>query len=165
VRDEAPEGFVWVQHEEWGLAPLPPSNLPYDDGVPSESNWHRLAVNLLIESLNYCWREPSDFFAGGNMGLYFSTEQIRKRDFRGPDFFFVAGVERYRPRHYWAAWDEDGRSPDVIVELNSPSKAEDNRFTKKDIYENTLKVGEYYLYDPATEQLEGWRLGQGGVTS
>ena len=35
---------------EW-QPPSPPDNLSFDDGKPLESNRHRIAMNLLIQSL------------------------------------------------------------------------------------------------------------------
>ena len=31
-----------------GFSPSPPQDLPYDDGKPLESEWHRIEMNLLI---------------------------------------------------------------------------------------------------------------------
>lgn len=42
-----------------------------------ETGWHRMQMDLLIESLLYYWRERNDFFVGGNMFLYYSTEQAQ----------------------------------------------------------------------------------------
>jgi Uma2 family endonuclease len=153
------EEWVTVTREETILVPVPPRNLPEEDDQNLESDWHRLAINLLIESLRYYWRARHDFFVGGNMFLYFSEEQVRKKDYRGPDFFFVGDVDGDRPRRFWAIWDEEGRGPDVILELLSPTTAEQDRTTKKDIYASKLRVPEYFLYDPETKGLEGWRLG------
>jgi Uma2 family endonuclease len=140
--------------------PTPPQNLPETDGIPLESDWHRLAMNLLIEVVRYFFRERTDFFAGGNMFIYFSSRQARDRDFRGPDFFYVSGVELDRDRPYWAVWDEDGRYPDVIIELSSPSTTEEDHTTKFRIYERTFHTREYFIYDPDTQLLEGWRLNE-----
>ncbi len=147
------------------VAPLP---APFDvlatlplvetDGVPLETPWHRMAINLLIEAIVYFFRDRNDFFVGGNMFIYYSVQQVRNRDFCGPDFFFVQDVERNRERMWWAIWDEGGRFPDVIIELLSPSTAELDRTTKRTPYERTFRTPEYFLYDPDTNQLEGWRL-------
>jgi Uma2 family endonuclease len=153
------EKLITVTREEKILAPIPPQNLPEEDDQNLESDWHRLAINLLIESLRYYWRDRHDFFVGGNMFLYFSEEQVRKKDYRGPDFFFVGDVDGDRPRSFWAVWDEDGKGPDVILELLSPTTAEEDRTTKKNLYASKLRVPEYFLYDPETKGLEGWRLG------
>jgi hypothetical protein len=99
---------------------------------------------------------------GGNMFLYYTVNESRQRRFRGPDFFFVDEVDGQRPRLWWAVWDEDGRYPDVIMELLSPSTAETDRTVKKRLYEQTFHTQEYFCYDPAGELLEGWRLGSGG---
>lgn len=138
--------------------PLPQVELIETDGEPLESEWHRLAMNVLIESLKHHLRHRQDFYAGGNMFMYFSVAQARNRDFRGPDFFYVHHVNRLPPRPYWAVWEEGGRYPDVVIELLSPSTAVVDRTTKKAIYEQVFHTAEYYCYEPATELLEGWRL-------
>src|SRR5689334_20628368 len=93
-------------------------DLPSEDGVPMETNWHRAAMILLIESLEYHWRDRRDFFVGGNMFIYFSTKQVFNKDFRGPDVFVVKNVAPNCDRRSWVVWNE-GKFPDVIVELTS----------------------------------------------
>ncbi|MGQ4806967.1 hypothetical protein NKDENANG_00305 [Candidatus Entotheonellaceae bacterium PAL068K] len=138
---------------------LPQVELIDSDGEPLDSEWHRFAINVLIESLlSHLLQQRDDFYVGGNMFVYFSEEQARNRDFRGPDFFFVDHVNRTPMRRYWAVWQEGGRYPDMIVELLSPSTAVEDRTVKKAIYEQIFHTSEYYCYDPYTQQLEGWRL-------
>ncbi len=139
---------------------LPPTDLPETDGQPLESAWHRDCMNLLIESVRVRLAGRKDYYVGGNMFIYFSSEQARNRDYKGPDFFFVQGpdVDHDRPRPYWAVWDENGRYPNVIIELTSPTTAEIDRTTKKDIYERIFRAPEYFIYDPLSQTLEGWRL-------
>ena len=67
--------------------PVPPTDLIFDDGEPLESNRHRIAMNALIRSMLVALPERNDYFAGGNMFVYYSSTQARNRDFRGPDFF------------------------------------------------------------------------------
>jgi Uma2 family endonuclease len=141
---------------------FPPDELLIsDDGVPMDSDWHRIEICLLVELVGQQFATRNDFFAGGDMFIYFSEEQARNRDFRGPDFFFVWGASPMPLRPYWAIWKEGGRYPDVIVELLSPSTEEEDRTTKKDVYEKTFRTSEYYLYEPDEKKLEGWRLAQG----
>jgi Uma2 family endonuclease len=137
---------------------LPPERLPETDGVPLETPWHRDAMNLLIELVRCRLQGRHDFFVGGHMFIYYSMRQVRTREYRGPDFFFVKEVDGTRPRDYWAVWEEEGRYPDVIVELLSPTTAREDRTTKKRLYEQTFRTPEYFCYDPETRQLEGWRL-------
>jgi len=78
---------------------IPDIDLPYEDGEPLESNWHRLQINLLGDMLHQHWPEHTDYFAGGNMFVYYSLyslEQARTRDYKGPDFFVVLGVDGAR---------------------------------------------------------------------
>ena len=139
--------------------PLPPTDLPYDDGEPLESNRHRLAMNTLIWSIQQAWTDRNDFFCGGNMFIYFSTAQVRNQDFRGPDFFVVLNIDGSYSRESWIVWEEGGRYPDVIVELLSPSTAEVDFGKKKDIYEQTFRTPDYFVFDPFDPtSLRGWHL-------
>ncbi|HEY6724872.1 MAG TPA: Uma2 family endonuclease [Polyangiaceae bacterium] len=137
----------------------PPSSatLVCDDGEPMESARHRQQMTVLIESLEHAWRERSDFYVGGNMFLYFSEVQARNNDFRGPDVFVVTDTTR-RERRAWVVWEEDGRAPDVIIELLSPKTEAVDRGEKMRIYARSLKVGEYFLYDPFSHVFEGYDL-------
>ncbi|GAB4383994.1 MAG: Uma2 family endonuclease [Elainellaceae cyanobacterium] len=143
---------------EWEF-PEPPTDLIFDDGEPLESNRHRIAINVLIDSTLQAFPSKTDFFTGGNMFVYYSREQAMNRDFRGPDFFVVLDVDGSRERQGWVTWEENGRYPDVIVELMSPSTARIDKTVKKDLYAQTFHTLDYYLYDPFNPaSLEGWHL-------
>jgi Uma2 family endonuclease len=138
---------------------LPPTELIYDDGEPMESNRHRIAMNLLINSLEQEFMERDDFFVGGNMFIYYSTAQVKNQDFRGPDFFLVLDTHRDNSRKAWVVWNENGRYPDVIIELMSPSTAKIDKNDKKKLYQKVFKTREYYIFDPfEPSSLQGWRL-------
>jgi len=148
--------------EVWIPAP-PPTDLVFDDGVPLESNRHRIAMNVLIASLHEALAPREDYFTGGNMFVYYSTEQIRNRDFRGPDFFAVLNVDGNKERQGWVLWEEGGKYPDVIVELMSPSTANVDVGSKKIIYEQIFRTKDYFVYDPFdASSLKGWSLHQRG---
>ncbi|AKV68787.1 Translation initiation factor 2 [Microcystis panniformis FACHB-1757] len=117
-------------------------------------------MNVLIRSLQQGYGERDDFYTGGNMFIYFSREQAKNRDFRGPDFFAVLNVDGTRERQGWVIWEEEGRYPDVIVELTSPSTAKTDKVRKKAIYEGTFRTPDYFIYDPFDgNSLQGWHLG------
>lgn len=62
------------------------------------------------------------------------------------------------------SWEEEGRYPDVIVELLSDSTEGVDRGEKKRLYERVFKTPDYFIFDPFDPQsLQGWRLqpGQG----
>jgi len=136
-------------------------DLPYDDGIPLESEWHVAAMGLLIDILRYHWRERRDIYVAGNLFVYFAPDQVKTRDFRGPDFFVVKGVRDNHMRHSWVVWEEDGLTPDYVIELASESTVKFDLNGKKSIYERTLKTPEYVVYDPNRERLRGWRLVRG----
>jgi Uma2 family endonuclease len=142
-----------------GLPRRPPSSLELvcDDGEPMESARHRQQMVLLIESLQYALQERTDFYVGGNMFLYFSETQARHNDFRGPDVFVVLDTTR-RERRAWVTWEENGKTPDVIIELLSESTERIDRGEKMRLYGRALKVGEYFLFDPFSGVLEGYEL-------
>jgi Uma2 family endonuclease len=141
-----------------------PFELVYSDGEPLETNWHRLQMNLCIDVIHQAMveRGRSDFFVGGDMFVYYSYEQAKdivsgRPYYRGPDVFYVGGVAP-GDRKAWVSWEEGGRLPDVIVELLSPSTANIDRTVKKDLYSRVFRTSEYFLYDPETTRLDGFRL-------
>ncbi len=151
-------GSTAAADESW-LPPMPPTDLVFDDGEPLESNRHRIAMNLLIRSLQQAWADRSDFFTGGNMFVYYSSAQARNRDLRGPDFFAVLNIDGSYPRQGWVVWEEGGRYPDVIVELMSPSTAEVDTGLKKRLYEQVFRTPDYFVYNPFNRNsLQGWHL-------
>ena len=60
------------------LAPLP-FDLIYSDGEPLETEWHTEQIPLLKEVTRQAMAEGgrSDFFAGGNMFVYYSVAGLR----------------------------------------------------------------------------------------
>ncbi len=146
------------------LAPLP-FELVYSDGEPLETEWHAHQLPFLWHLIRQAMVEQGrrDFYTGGDMFVYYSVEQARdvargRPYFRGPDAFWVDGAEPDRERKCWVSWEEGGRLPDVIVELSSPSTAEIDRKDKKKLYSEVWRTREYFIYDPDTKVLEGFRL-------
>lgn len=45
-----------------------------------------------METLRSWWADRQGFYVGGNMFVYFSLQQVRNKDFRGPDVFVALGV-------------------------------------------------------------------------
>jgi Uma2 family endonuclease len=122
-----------------------------------ETEKHRRQMNVLIESLNLAWAERNDFYVSGNMFVYYSELQTRQNDFKGPDVFVVLDTHKHE-RLSWVVWEEGGKTPDVVIELLSATTETTDRGEKMDIYAKILNVGEYYLFDPLSGELEGYRL-------
>lgn len=148
---------LYAPADEWPAVQFP-TNLPEDDGEPLESNWHRAEISLLIESVQAQRGLPRNYYAGGNMFVYYSSRQVLNRDYRGPDFFVVLDVDGSYDRKSWIVWEEEGRYPDIIIELLSPRTANADKKTQKPLYAETFGTPNYFYYDPDSEELKGFRL-------
>jgi len=127
------------------------------DEPEMESSLHYIQLALLVACLEWHWRGRNDFFVGANLTIYYSQQQLRNRDFRGPDFFLIKNTEK-RPRRSWVVWEEKGRYPDIIIELLSESTARVDRNQKKILYQNSFKTLEYFWFDPENLEFAGFRL-------
>ena len=150
------------QLEELGIS-MPPTQyeLPYDDGEPMETQRHKVQMDLLIDTMEVWLAQRDDGYTSGNMFVYYSLAQVKNQDFKGPDFFVTLGVPKGE-RLSWVCWEE-GKTPDVVIELLSPSTRTYDKGEKRAIYQNQLHVPEYYWFDPFNpEDWAGFEL-QGGA--
>ncbi|MEB3312645.1 MAG: Uma2 family endonuclease [Cyanobacteriota bacterium] len=138
-------------------AQMPDGRRLLSDEPEMESSLHYMQLLLLVTSLEWAWRERQDFFIGANLTVYFSRQQLKHRDFRGPDFFLVKNTTR-EPRSSWVVWEEDGRYPDLIIELLSDSTATVDRTTKRQLYAERFHTPEYFYFSPETLEFQGFRL-------
>ena len=148
-----------AQNQIWDDIVLPPSDL-WSDEPPLESDLHRKQIDLLIRLLEWLWRERQDFYASGNLTVYFNPEQIKSRDFRGPDFFVVLRTER-KPRKSWVVWAEGGKYPNIIVEILSDKTAGTDRGLKKQLYQDIFRTPDYFWFDPVSLEFQGFHLADG----
>jgi Uma2 family endonuclease len=138
---------------------LTEDDLPYSEELPMESERHVLQMFLLIETLRAYWANRDDVFVGGDMFVYLSPRQVKNHDFRGPGVLVAQGVEK-RERKSWVMWQE-GKPPDVVIELTSESTGDFDKGDKKLIYQDRLKAPEYSWYDPFSEELAAFALREG----
>jgi len=136
---------------------MPDARQLLSDEPEMESTQHYQQLALLVSCLEWHWREREDFFIGANLTVYYTHQQLRRREFRGPDFFLVRDTNR-EPRNSWVVWEEDGRYPDLIVELLSDSTANVDRTDKKSLYQNIFRTPEYFWFSPLTLEFAGFRL-------
>jgi Uma2 family endonuclease len=141
---------------DWADIVLPPS-APESEEPPMESDLHLRQMLLLIECLDAWWQDRQDAYWAGNMSVYYSPRQIKNREFKGPDFFVVLGTDR-RPRKSWTVWEEEGKYPNLIVELLSQSTANIDRELKKQLYQDTFRTPEYFWFDPESLEFAGFTL-------
>lgn len=124
----------------------------------AETDFHRKLMTAVIDTLIAWYATRPDVYVTGNLLLFY--EKGNKRRHVAPDCFVVFGVPNYDRPNY-LLWDEK-RGPSVVIEITSKTtKAEDTK-TKFALYRDTLKVPEYFLFDPKGEYLEpslqGYRL-------
>lgn len=146
--------------------------LPEGDGVPLESDYHVMQIPLLDDVVRQHLGDTRDYFCGGNMFIYYSLEQAqdvieyvagRKREarYKGPDFFLVKGVDGMKRRGKWVVWEENGRYPDLIIEVVSPSTRRKDERENKRLYAQVFRTPEYFMYDRLRRRLVGYRLALG----
>lgn len=140
------------------LADLMPDATQLESDEPEmESSLHYTQLALLVACLEWLWRDRNDCFIGANLTIYFSRQQLKNRDFRGPDFFLVKQTEK-RSRRSWVVWEEGGQYPDLIIELLSESTAATDRNLKKELYQDRFRTPEYFWFSPDTLEFAGYRL-------
>ncbi|MEC4813747.1 MAG: Uma2 family endonuclease [Scytonema sp. PMC 1069.18] len=146
--------FVTAQQLE---KQMPDATRLLSDEPEMESSLHYTQLLLLVSCLEWLWRDQNDFFIGANLTVYFSRQQLKNREFRGPDFFLVKDTEKH-PRSSWVVWEEDGRYPDLIIELLSDSTADVDRKVKKNLYQNRFHTPEYFWFSPENLEFMGFEF-------
>jgi Uma2 family endonuclease len=133
------------------------------DGQPvGETQRHVLNFRYTLEPLDNRYAHDPNVFVAGNMFVHYVQGDGNKHV--SPDIFVVFGVPKVTvlERRSYRTWEEGGKGPDVVIELTSKSTRREDTLTKKALYQDVLKVKEYYLFDPYGEylrpQLQGFRL-------
>jgi Uma2 family endonuclease len=97
-------------------------------------------------------------YVSGNLLVFYQEGDRRKHV--SPDVFVVYGVEK-RKRDHFLIWEER-KGPRVVIELTSRSTRREDTGKKFRLYEQELRVPEYFLFDPFAEYLNpplrGFRL-------
>jgi Uma2 family endonuclease len=138
------------------------NDYPTSDGKPmAETEWHRILMTNLIATLSHFFAQSPRVHVSGNL-LMFDEEGNRRRHV-SPDVFVVRGVSKHLRPNY-LVWEE-GRAPQFVIELTSSSTRHEDLVTKRQLYQDTLRVREYFLFDPNGDYLDpplqGFRLRQG----
>jgi Uma2 family endonuclease len=134
---------------------------PSEDGEPlAESFVHIDAIVLLMVLLRQYLQDyfqPQKPLILANQYVYYAENFPRLRF--TPDVAVIFGVEP-GPRDNYKIWEEK-QVPAIIFEITSPGTQNEDKKTKKNLYES-IGVQEYWLFDPKAEwipeQLRGYRL-------
>jgi Uma2 family endonuclease len=142
----------------------PVVDYPDSDGKPiAETPRHRDDMMDLIKTTDAWLADDPMTYVSGNMLMYYVPGDRRRHVV--PDVFAVWGVPRVRvpQRRYFLVWEE--KAPGVIIELTSASTRDEDLHVKFEIYQDIIKVQEYFLFDPFGEYLDpplrGYRLRRG----
>ena len=138
------------------------NDYPTSDGKPmAESDWHRILMVALIQTLEAWFGEAPLVYVSGNLLVFYVPGNKRKHV--SPDVFVVKGVPK-RQRPNYLIWEE-GRSLTIVIELTSSSTRKEDVGKKFKLYQDILKVGEYFLFDPHGDYLkpplQGYQLVRG----
>jgi Uma2 family endonuclease len=135
---------------------------PESDGKPmAETDIHIDQIIDLRKALQAYYRDNPMVYVSGNIFIYYLENDTREQV--SPDLFVVKGVPKHR-RRYYQVWVE-GKAPDFVLEVTSKNTKADDLNYKYELYEQILKVPEYFLFDPAGKYLhpplQGHRLVSG----
>ena len=131
---------------------------PTSDGRPmGETDLHRSIMFDAIESLKQHYA-GQQVYVSGNILLFY--EKGNRRRHISPDVLVVKGLEQ-RDRKNYLLWEE-GRPPQMVIEVTSESTREEDVRDKFAIYRDKVQIREYFLFDPRGEYLQpalqGYRL-------
>ncbi len=135
---------------------------PTSDGKPmAETEVHRDLMVDLIQTLKAHFEAVPDVYVSGNLMLFY--EEGNKRKHISPDVFAVRGIPKGL-REYYLTWEE-GKGPDVALEITSKSTRSVDVKKKMALYRDVLGIAEYFLFDPyqdyLTPPMQGYRLVDG----
>ena len=142
------------------IAPIKtPIVYPGPDGEPmAESDAARDYLVYGVEALKRYFQDRQDVYVSGNLWLCY--KQNVPSAAVCPDVFVIFGVEN-RQRQSYKVWEENGKTPDLVLEVTSKKTYRNDEGEKRDIYEE-MGVREYFQYDPTgdylTPRLKGRRL-------
>ena len=121
-----------------------PDDIEYPEGNwIAQSLWHGDAVRQAATALAHHFRERSDVLVGMELRMYY--QHGNNEVWLQPDVQVVFGVSRGN-RTSFRIWEE-GKAPDFVLEVASPSTAERDAEDKAREYAR-IGVGEYWRLDP-----------------
>ncbi|HEY9644966.1 MAG TPA: Uma2 family endonuclease [Chroococcidiopsis sp.] len=148
------------------VTPLPASiqdNVIYpdSDGKPMADNTKQFRWIVVIEqNLDWLFADNPNVFVAGDLLWY--PVQGRNTIVTAPDVLVVFGRPKGESpeatlceRGSYQQWREDNIPPQVVFEILSPGNTP-REMGRKLLFYDHHGVEEYYIYDPDTDDLEGW---------
>jgi Uma2 family endonuclease len=135
---------------------IPEVVYPSSDGEPmAETPLHRDVMLNSIATLGAYFADEADVYVSGNMMMYYVEGNAEK--WISPDVFLTRGIPKLPEREIYQVWRE-GKGPDAVIEITSPSTVRFDTRRKLELYRDVLKVAEYFLFDPRDRSLAGTAL-------
>lgn len=142
------------------LLPPPDPLYPESDGKPIADNTEQLEwIMTILGNLQGAYRDEPNVLVVGDL-LWYPVEG-RPRISTAPDVYVVFGVPK-GPRRSYIQHKEGGVAPQVTFEIMSHNNTPADMQEKLEFYDRH-GVEEYYLYDPATNDLSVWIRENGGL--
>ena len=118
---------------------------PSSDGEPmAENDWQYTALTDTVSTLRVRYQGRDDVYVAGDMLIYY---RMNRNDISvAPNVYVVFGAAGNHPRDSWLVWRE-GRPPDFVMEIASPSTWRRDATEKRRIYAD-MGVTEYARFDP-----------------
>ena len=114
---------------------------PTSDGKPmAETDRHRECMVDSIQTLEDFYADQQ-VYVSGNLLMYY--EEGNKRKHVSPDVFTTKDLDKGQ-RDYYLVWVE-GKGPCFVTEITSKSTRREDQKTKFLLYQDVLKVPEYFL--------------------
>ena len=131
---------------------------PDSDGKPMADNTEQYRWIVIIkENLEILFASDNNVFIAGDLLWYPVRSKLVPPV--APDVMVVFGRPKGK-RGSYKQWQEENIPPQVVFEILSPSNDAEEMERKLEFYD-TYGVEEYYLYNPDTFKLDGWRRQNG----
>ena len=130
---------------------------PDSDGEPmAENDFQYTAMIETTSALRVWFSNRADVYVASDMLMYYRMNDNETRV--APDIYVVFGVAGNHKRRNWIVWRE-GKAPDFVMEIASPSTWERDATDKRDIYAR-MGVPEYWRFDPTGEHFSPELVGE-----
>ncbi len=133
---------------------------PESDGKPMANNTEQFHWILVIEqNIEWLYAKDENVFVAGD--LFWYPVEGKPNIVNAPDVMVAFGRPKGK-RGSYQQWNEGGIAPQVVFEILSPGNTQ-NEMEKKLLFYDRYGVEEYYIYNPANNQLQGWLRNETGL--
>ncbi|MEX0272376.1 Uma2 family endonuclease [Leptolyngbyaceae cyanobacterium UHCC 1019] len=133
---------------------------PDCDGQPMANNTEHFEIIVLFKSnLEMLFAADPNVFIAGD--LFWYPIEGNNTVSCAPDVMVAVGRPKGR-RSSYKQWEENHQPPQVVFEILSPSNTP-QEMSQKLLFFDHHGVEEYYIYNPATNELQVWLRGDLGL--